>query len=658
MEKNLFPSIMKNAPIGYAFHKILCDEKGVPIDYIFLEINETFEKYTGLKAEKLIGKKITETLPKIKDDDFDWIKFYGNIALNNKTEEIEQFSLPLNKWFMLKAYSPEKYYFVVLIYDFEREDETQKLAKIGRWEHNLTTNHLYWSKNFYDILELDYKNLSPTYDYFFEMVHPEDREMVNSSYQESLKNKSKFEIEHRLLLKNGKIKWVKEICHFRFDEKGNLIRTVGIMQEITEMKNYEEKITRKNLELLNLNENLEATNEELKATNEELESNYATLEDLSSELKGANEAKSSFLAKVSHELRTPMNGILTGSELAMKTENAEEILEYIKIINKSATRLMPIINNILDVSIIEKNKLELFEEQIELNSYLLSIIHPLEIQAKNKGIKLKFIREIPDDFWVKADKTKFSQVIINIVDNAIKFTENGKVQVKVFHEIKEEKVNLLFEVKDTGIGVKNEFAEKIFTPFEQEEKYMTRRYGGAGLGLAIAKEIVEKMNGNISFKSEFGKGTTFYFNFLLEKAAGFAEFYNLDNVIEEYKFKILAAEDDELGKLLLKKIFEKESVYFEIAENGKKALDLYSKKDFDLIFMDIQMPEMDGITAALKIREIEKNTDNHIPIIALTGHAFEKDKEEALSAGMDDFISKPFKIDELLETIKKFCKRN
>jgi signal transduction histidine kinase len=284
------------------------------------------------------------------------------------------------------------------------------------------------------------------------------------------------------------------------------------------IKNLEKEKNEINKQLESSNEELNANNEELESINEELESQYKDLEKLNNELKNANEIKSTFLAKVSHELRTPMNGILGGVQLASKTNSLEEIKEYIDIIENSAERLMPIINDILDISKIENNKFEFDNEEIKILDFLEKSLFVLRAKAKNKGLIFDSKILIGRSVKVKGDKTRIAQIITNLIDNSIKFTEKGYINFKSYYkEIEKDKIKIFFEIEDTGIGIKKNFQENIFKPFEQSEKYITRKYGGTGLGLSIIKEIIKKLDGEISFKSQVGKGTTFYVNIILEK---------------------------------------------------------------------------------------------------------------------------------------------
>lgn len=376
----------------------------------------------------------------------------------------------------------------------------------------------------------------------------------------------------------------------------------------------------------------------------------------------ANKVKNNFLAKVSHELRTPMNGIIGSVQLCEITDDIELIKEYIHIIKKSAYRLMPIIDDVLDISKIESNKIDLYEEEIELNSFLLGLVHQFEIQCKEKKLDFIFNKNIRDNLWIISDKTKLSQIISNVIGNAVKFTDKGKVEITIEEKIiNKDKIRLYISVRDTGIVIKEEFKEKVFIPFEQSEKYITRKYGGAGLGLSITKEILDKMNGVIYFNSKMKIGTEFNIEIEFFLGKGF-KLYEKENLIfknnYKQKIRILVAEDDETSRKIIQYMFREEKIYLDFVENGRDAILYYDKNKYDLILMDLQMPLIDGITASGIIREKEKSKSYYTPIIALTGHAYEYDKEKCLKVGINEFITKPFKIEYLKNIINKILENN
>lgn len=382
------------------------------------------------------------------------------------------------------------------------------------------------------------------------------------------------------------------------------------------------------------------------------------------EAEAANVAKSSFVANISHEIRTPMNGVLGMCELLRGTKLNGQQHEYLDFATRSAENLLSLINDILDFSKIEAGKLELEERVFSIDKLINEVTGLLKVEAKPKGIEIFEYRDPDVAECYVGDALRIRQILLNLVSNAIKFTEQGQIHVRVLPAsdnsapVKQGCSPIRFEVEDTGLGISAEKLDHIFQPFEQEDTSTTRRFGGTGLGLAICKTLAEKMGGSADARSELGKGSLFGFTVLLKKtseqAAG-----SEDSVITYVSQgrRILLAEDGLVNQRVAIGLLEKRGHHVDLVENGQEALDAVEKNSYDVVLMDIQMPVMDGLTAVMEIRRRETNSDRHQWVVAMTAHAMIGDKEKFLKAGMDDHLTKPFKPDDLYAAVEKISRR-
>ncbi|MCD4773660.1 MAG: response regulator [Bacteroidales bacterium] len=372
-------------------------------------------------------------------------------------------------------------------------------------------------------------------------------------------------------------------------------------------------------------------------------------------------AKSSFLANMSHEIRTPLNGIIGMADLAlMDKDNTEGQTERLNDIKQSGESLLDIINEILDISKIEADKLVLEEVEFSISKLLNKIEKLLSVKTLQKELdfQINISSDLPD--ILLGDPLRIRQILINLAGNAIKFTNKGSVTINVkLLEKKNDNLKIEFSVEDTGIGISKEKIDSLFDSYSQAEKSTSRTHGGTGLGLMISKKLVEMMNGKVEVESEESKGSKFYFIIELKqgktpKTTDKTSIKKTEkNKIPSKQLSILVAEDQLINRKIIFQLLKIAGHNVTIAENGKIALEKAKSEKFDIIFMDIQMPEMDGLEATKMIRKYEKKNNNHTPIAAMTAHAMKGDKEICLAAGMNYYLTKPINQAELNSVIEK-----
>jgi len=514
-------------------------------------------------------------------------------------------------------------------------------TKIGLWEVTIVNNDpihplntFLWSDEFRYMLgysnEIDFPN---TADSYFDKLHPEDKDLALQAILNHLNDKTgntPYDLDYRLLCKNGEYAYFRSCGEATRDKDGNALHVAGAIMDITATKKaliYTEK------------QRIEA--------------------------EEANRAKSIFLSNMSHEIRTPMNAIIGMTTIGKLSKDIKKKDDAFYKIEGASKHLLGVINDILDMSKIEANKLVLSPVSFEFKKMLqkvADIVIP-GIDERSQTFIVNIADDIPD--VLIGDDQRLTQVITNLVSNAVKFTSKEGIITLDARLISEsnEMCRIEISVTDTGIGINNDQKIRLFESFEQADAHTTRNFGGTGLGLSISKRIVELMDGDIQVESELGKGSKFIFNILLKRDIGI----NTDQINKDFEKqinysrnfngkKLLLAEDIEINREIVIALLEPMQLTIFNAENGDIALKMFTDTpdDFDLIFMDIQMPVMDGYDATRKIRSLDIPKAKSIPIIAMTANVFREDVEKCLEAGMNGHIRKPIDLDEMINVLVQY----
>ena len=515
-------------------------------------------------------------------------------------------------------------------------NDAQEIGHVGSWEWDINKNTIHWADETYRIFGFEPQEVPATYDVFLDRIHPEDRELVQHAVNNALDKKSPYNINHRILLTNGSERIVNEKGKVHYDAAGNPLLMIGTVQDITEVKKIEQDLRtyQEKLEVL-----VAERTAELLAAKEEADK--------------ANQAKSLFLSSMSHELRTPLNSILGfGQLLATDEKNPVTIAQqaHLQRILKSGAHLLSLIDDVLNLSKIESETVEISIEPVDVNAVLVETIELLQEIAKANKVKVSS-NSIDMHNYIYADNTRFRQVIMNLLSNAIKYNQpEGSVDLSC-----EEKENYLrITVSDTGYGIAAEQENFLFEPFCRLGAE-TSTIEGTGIGLTITKRLVELMDGRIGFESERGKGSKFWVDFPLaespiEASVSFSSPPKKAPRVPEGDYTILYVEDNKNNRELLLAILARTpNLKLLTAENGEQGVDMAVQYEPDLIFMDIGLPDMDGF-AALNALQQHKKTE-HIPTVALSGDAMPMDIKKALQAGFVQYITKPFNIADLYQVI-------
>ncbi|HEX4196129.1 MAG TPA: ATP-binding protein [Caulobacteraceae bacterium] len=502
----------------------------------------------------------------------------------------------------------------------ERLNMALALADLHVWEMDYVNRELI-TAGAADTFFAEPMTYEKLYRDIYVTIDPRDRPGVEEAWRRHIEDGATYRPEYRVARSDGKEVWVEGATQIFTDKAGRLLRMVGAMQNITHRKEVEREL-------------VQAKND----------------------AEAANRAKSTFLATMSHEIRTPLNGVL-GMAQAMAVETLSDAQrERLDIIRQSGETLLAILNDVLDLSKIEAGKLELEEGRFDISELAEGALAAFMAVAEHKGLGFDLRVEAKAAGVYRGDSTRVRQILYNLISNALKFTERGEVRVTVGHAGED----LIIEVRDSGIGIATNRLASLFQKFEQADASTTRRFGGTGLGLAICRELAQLMGGDIEVASVVGAGATFTVRLPLARMAeGLAKPLQVAAIsgprpdAPAASLRVLAAEDNTVNQLVLRTLLQQAGLDLVLVSDGAAAVAAWEANEWDVILMDVQMPEMDGPTATRTIRAREAESGRaRTPIVALTANAMSHQVAEYMDAGMDGFVSKPIEVSRLFAAIE------
>jgi PAS domain S-box-containing protein len=622
----------------------ITDDKG---NIVFA--NENFLAITGYREKDLIGQNI-KILNSGKHSKEFFKDMWNTVSsghiwkgeVHNKRKDQSLYWVDTSIVPMRKSTEDKIDGYIVIRYDITEKkhiqedlEESQKKLHIalkssglGVLDWDIKTNEFVWSNELAELLQYPLRELTPTFQGFTSLVHVDDLPRLNKALDDHIKLAKLLNCEIQIKSKDGTYRWFQLTgqCEWTKDRVGLPERLLGGVRDINDIV-----LSRKEIE------------------------------DARTLAERSNQLKSSFLANMSHEIRTPMNAIVGMADLLSDTQLSTLQKKYVEIFQKSGESLLLIINDVLDISKIESGYMNISNEGCDIKECIEEVVDLVKVKALNNNIFVSSFISPTMETAILGDALRIRQVLVNIIGNGIKFTHKGGVLVSVKNNnYSDRRGNILFTVRDSGMGIPEEHMASLFLPFVQGDSSVTKKFGGTGLGLALSKYLVEMMGGEIWVESEIGIGTCFYFTLNVEHAPRYvmnelklAKEKSNDGkrmIEQEIKFlperplNILLVDDSENNRIIVKAYLSNTNHQIVEAENGEEALLKFKQHHFDLVFMDIQMPVMDGITATKLIRQYEQELNKkHTVIVALTAYAQEEDEKRFIEAGCDIHLPKPIK---------------
>jgi len=531
--------------------------------------------------------------------------------------------------------------------------EAQKIAHLGNWEWNISTDKVSWSDELYRILGEEPQDFEPSYKSLLSYLPAQERRRYIKGIRKILINMDpEYFYEWKIIRKDGRHRYVYFIIKIIYNRQGEATQVNGTLLDITERKDAEEQLSLLNSMLVDSYNKQKVKTQEVTMAKKELEKSHSKMMEAKADAEQASRSKSEFLANMSHEIRTPLNAINGFISLLKDNETDTEKLDYLGIVSNSSESLLQIINDILDFSKIESGKLIVETLDFDPKKELLGITELFQLKAAEKNIKfsIECCDALPSTLY--GDALRLKQILSNLLSNAIKFTDNGG---EIVCKIRYEDGRLCFNVKDNGIGIPEEKQQMIFDSFTQADGSTVRKYGGTGLGLTISANLAKLLDGDLNVESKEGSGSEFFFSAPFTLSAEREEVKEVS--VEKSKAlsgHTLLVEDNEANQMFIGIVLRNAGLTYDTANNGIEAIEKFKTEKYKLILMDENMPKLNGIGATKKILEMEKEQGlEHTPIIALTANALVGDRQLFLDAGMDEYLSKPLEPAQLIQKIEE-----